>query len=367
MKSIFEKYVFKASGIILKNRIALAPMTNGQSNADGSLGKDELRWLTRRAKEGFGMIITCAAHVSEDGQGWPGELGIFSEKHIEGLTRLATALKAFGSVNVVQLFHGGARSPESLIGKTPWSASAINKSESGKELMVREATTAEIEQVIQAFYNAAQRAYTAGFNGVELHGAHGYLLHQFISTATNHRTDQWGGSFENRTRLVRTILSKIKQGLPPHFMVGIRLSPEDKFTFKGIDFDESVLLASTLADEGADFIHISPWNAFKKPDKYPDKDKALITYFREDVKPEVPIIVAGEIWSAKEADQAMKLGADIVALGRAAIGIPDWPVKALDPEFIPQLPPYTESWLKQADLGPDFIKYMKRWNGFVKE
>jgi 2,4-dienoyl-CoA reductase-like NADH-dependent reductase (Old Yellow Enzyme family) len=170
-----------------------------------------------------------------------------------------------------------------VTGLQPWSASA-HEMKSGHQLIdVRQGTHEEIDLTIQAFVDAAHRAQRAGFDGVELHGAHGYLLHQFMSKVTNTRSDDWGGNFENRTRLVRTILRSIKEKIPTGFIVGVRLSPEDKYTFQGIDFDESLALARILSEEGADYIHISPWDALKRPDKYADIDKALITYFRESV------------------------------------------------------------------------------------
>ena len=364
---IFNPFTFISADITVKNRIALAPLTNGQSNPDGTLGDDEYRWLIRRAKEGFGMIITCATHVSKDGQGWEGELGIYDDLHIPGLKRLAEGIHSYGSIGIIQLFHGGARSPESITGKQALSSSEHIMSIGSKNIPIRKASLADINRIIQSFVDGAIRAQKAGFEGVELHGAHGYLLHQFISTVTNQRTDQWGGSFENRTKLIRTILKKIKLAVPKHFIVGVRLSPEDKYTFQGIDFDESLKLAQILAADGADYIHVSPWDAMKKPEKYAEKDKALITYFREAVPPDIPIIVAGDIWSAADAEKVLSLGADFVALGKAAIGVPDWPILARDPAFEPQRPPYKIPLLKDADLSDKFITYMKRWKGFVDE
>lgn len=364
---LFTPYTFNSSGKTSKNRIALAPMTNLQSHDDGSLSDDEYNWLVRRAKEDFGIIITCASHVSEDGQGWKGEMGIFDDMHLEGLSRLSDGIHDYGSLGIVQIFHGGARSPEKLTGKQPWSASAHSIKSSGKDVLIREAKEEDIERTIEAFVKATERAYKAGFDGVELHGAHGYLIHQFLSTFTNHRTDQWGGSLENRSRLLMTVLSSIKSVVPKSFMVGVRLSPEDKYGFKGIDIDDSLVLAKSLSNAGTDFIHVSPWDAFKKPEKYPDSEKKLITYFREAIPENVPVIVAGEIWSSQDAVKAIELGADIVALGKAAIGIADWPKQARDPNFQPLKPPYSIQHLRDASLGDAFIKYMKGWKDFVLE
>ena len=364
---LFTPYTFSRSGKVTKNRIALAPITNLQSNDDGTISEAEYNWLIRRAKEGFGMIFTCASHVTADGQGWKGELGIFDDKHIPGLTKLSNGIHEYDSLAIVQIFHGGSRSPEKVTGKQPWSASAQSISGKEKTIEVREATEDDINNVIEAFTAAAVRAQTAGFDGVELHGAHGYLLHQFLSTHTNHRTDKWGGNFENRKRLLLIILSEIRSAVSSEFMVGVRLSPEDTPGFKGIDFDESLQLAEILAAEGTDFIDVSPWDAFKKPDKYPEGDMTIIEYFRDRLNIETPIITAGKIWSAADAEKAIDLGADIVALGRSAVGIPDWPSRALDKDFQPQRPPYSVKHLKEADLSDPFIEYMRRWPDFVEK
>lgn len=362
---MYSSYKFQSSGKTSINRIALAPMTNGQSNEDGTLGDDEYNWLVRRAKEGFGIIITCASNVSEEGKGWNGELGIYDDKHIEGLSRLAKGIKHYNSLAIVQIFHGGARSPESVTGKQPWSASAHSMNSPQGTIEIREGSESEITKAISDFVAAAKRAHTAGFDGVELHGAHGYLLHQFLSIATNQRTDKWGGSFENRSRLIRTVLKETRAALPKDFIVGVRLSPEDKGTFKGIDFDESLELASLLASEGADYIHVSPWDSFKKPEKYLNGTKTIIEYFREKIPIAILLIVAGEIWTGADAEKAINLGADFVALGKVAIGNADWPSKAKDSAYKPVRPPYSIGHLRKQELGESFITYMKGWKGFV--
>jgi len=365
--TLLTPYTFRNSGMTSVNRIALAPMTNQQSNEDGTLSNDEYNWLMRRAEGGFGIIITCAAHVSKDGQGWPGELGIFDDIHLSGLQRLAHGIHQYKSLAIVQIFHGGARSPFDVTGSQPWSASDHIMHVGSKKIEVKEGTNEQIESTIDAFVASAKRAYEAGFDGVELHGAHGYLLHQFLSSITNTRSDKWGGSFDNRSRLIRTILQKIKTSLPSDFIVGVRLSPEDKYTFQGIDFDECLTLASLLAADGADYIHVSPWDALKKPEKYLDGDKALITYFRDIIPAKTAVIVAGEIWSREDGEKAISLGADIVALGKSAIGMPEWPKLINDPDFLPIKPPYSISHLHNAGLSAKFIDYMKRWKGFVEE
>jgi 2,4-dienoyl-CoA reductase-like NADH-dependent reductase (Old Yellow Enzyme family) len=364
---LFERVTIGESGMLSTNRIALAPMTNMQSNNDGTLGDNEYNWLVRRAEGGFGMVITCATYVSEDGKGWDGELGAWNNSHMDGLTRLAEGIHETDSLAILQIFHGGARAPEKITGVMPWSSSAhIIPGNPIKR--VREGTIFDIERVISDFTNAARRAYNAGFDGVEIHGAHGYLFHQFLSADTNKRKDEWGGeSFENRCQLIRTVMQNLRRELPSTFIIGVRLSPEDRGTFKGIDFDESIQTAEILADEGADYIHISAWEALKKPDKYKEGDKTIVRYFRDALPEEVTILVAGDIWSKEDAEKCISEGADMVALARCAIANPDWPkqVKKND-KYTATKPPYTYDQLKAVAVSDVFVEYLKKWENFIK-
>lgn len=361
---LFSPFEFTHAKKSMHNRIALAPLTNLQSHDDGTLSDDEYHWLVRRAKEGFGMIITCAVNVSVDGKGWAGELGAFSDAHMPGLKKLADGIRENDSLSIVQLFHGGARSPQTVIHTQPWSASEHTMQFGDKEIAIREATTQDIERVVNDFTDAAVRVFNAGFDGIELHGAHGYLIHQFLSSETNKRTDKWGGSFEKRIAFLRTIIQSVQRKVSRNFIIGVRISPEDKYTFKGIDFDESLQLAKILAEDGIDYLHVSSWEALKRPDKHAQIDKTIIEYFREAV-PGLPLMVAGGIWDRKDAEQALSLGADFVAIGKAAIGHANWPSLIKDSNAQPLQPPYTVEHLQKQDLGPAFIDYMKRWKGFV--
>ena len=172
-----------ACGASMKNRFMLAPMTNRQSHEDGRLSEDELNWLTMRAKGGFGLTMTCAAHVQAQGKGFPGQLGIYSDDLIEGHRRLAAELQAQGSLAVLQLHHAGMRSPHTLIEGAPLCPSADEETGS------RALTLDEVRELRDDFISAAVRCQRAGYDGVEVHGAHGYILCQFLSTETNRRED----------------------------------------------------------------------------------------------------------------------------------------------------------------------------------
>jgi 2,4-dienoyl-CoA reductase-like NADH-dependent reductase (Old Yellow Enzyme family) len=350
------------NGVRARNRAWLAPMTNQQSHDDGSLSDDELYWLELRARGGFGVVETCAAHIALDGQGWRGELGVHDDRLAPGLRRLARTISAEGALGLVQLFHGGLRAPAALLGHPPWSASAQALPDGTP---VRAATEDDLARVIGQFRDAARRAHDAGFEGVELHGAHGYLLSQFFSTTYNTRDDRWGGSLEGRARLAREATRAVRAAVPERFVVGVRLSPEDHGNARGLDLDESIAIARWLAEDGADFIHVSLWDARKNTKKRPDQH--AIPLFRAALPPAVRLVAAGEVWTRADADALLERGADAVAVGRAAIANPAWAARVADPAWQPRRPPLSVAELGERGLSERFAGYMRNWKGFVAD
>jgi 2,4-dienoyl-CoA reductase-like NADH-dependent reductase (Old Yellow Enzyme family) len=292
--------------------------------------------------------------VTADGQGWKGELGIFNDTHLPGLTRLATTLREAGATNLVQIFHGGARADGKLTGGMPLSSSS-----EGEPPTAREATADDIERILTAFRDAAIRAHRAGFEGVELHGAHGYLLGQFLSATGNRRTDEWGGSLENRARFMREAVRRTRAAVPASFVVGIRISPEDFGQTKGVDLDENLTVAKWLCDDGIDFLHISMWDSFANTKKRPEEH--ALPLFRAACAADVPIVVAGSIWTREQAEGALAKGADGVALGRSAIANPDWPKRIADASWVPRKPPMSPEELRERGLSDAFVNYMRRF------
>ncbi|MFT4710612.1 MAG: 2,4-dienoyl-CoA reductase-like NADH-dependent reductase (Old Yellow Enzyme family) [Bacteroidia bacterium] len=361
---IFTPYTFPRTGTVIRNRMVLAAMTNKQSGDDGVLSDDELEWLAARARGGFGIVTTCAAHVSLDGQGWDGELGVFDDALLPGLTRLADTLRADGAISLVQIFHGGVRAPSRLTGLQPFSASAFELDAKDFEVP-REATVEDIERTIAAFAAAARRCAEAGFDGVEIHGAHGYLITQFLGTISNTRSDEWGGSLENRARFVRRIVAATRAATPDGFLIGVRISPE--VADQGVDLDDSLKVAKWLTDDGVDFVHVSNWDSFKAPAKHPESEKMLTTWFREVVGPDMPLMATGGVWTSTEADQVLDHGADMVGLARAAIGNESWPHDAARPDWEPARPPYTPQHLRDAAISSRMVDYMRNWPGFVTD
>jgi 2,4-dienoyl-CoA reductase-like NADH-dependent reductase (Old Yellow Enzyme family) len=324
-------------GLVVPNRIALAAMTNCQSQPDGRLGEDEYSWLARRADGGFGMVATCAAYVGLDGKAWPGELGVDRDDDLPGLTRLAARIKQAGSTAFVQLFHGGLRAEPELTGGP-----------------VIGPETADLARVIEQFAAAAVRCERAGFDGVELHGAHGYLLCQFLSRTQNPRP------FDARAGAVREVMRAVRARVSPRFCVGVRLSLEDRGNAQGLDLDESLQVARWLCDDGADFIHASLWNATKPTHKRPDEHP--IPLVRAAVPADVAVIAAGAMWTHADAEAAMAKGADMVAIGRAAIVNPDWPRT----DGLARTP-VTRAQLAEVAVSPTFASYLTHWKNFVAD
>lgn len=358
MTRLLEPLRFR-NGIVSRNRIALAALTNSQSHEDGTLSDDELHWLAMRSKGGFGIVTTCAAHVSKHGQGWPGELGIFDNRHVPGLTRLAEDTRERGGLPVMQIFHGGLRADRSVSGERPWSAS------DGGPDGARAATKEDIRSVIRDFAEAAARAYAANMAGVEIHGAHGYLLTQFLSRVENRRDDDWGGSLENRARLMREVTRAVRASVPASFLVGVRISPEDAGNARGLDLDENLQLARWLCDDGLDFLHVSLPDAFKNTRKRPTEH--ALQAFGAVVPKNIPLFTAGLIWTRQDAERVLDMGADVIALGRAAIVNPEWPLRIANPGWQPQRVPVTAVQLRAWGLNPVFIERMRRREGFVKD
>jgi 2,4-dienoyl-CoA reductase-like NADH-dependent reductase (Old Yellow Enzyme family) len=344
-------------GPAMANRFMLAPLTNMQSNPDGTLSDDEVHWLEKRAQGGFGLVMTAAAHVQRGGQGFPGQLGIWSDDHLPGLTALAAKLRAAGSLSSVQLHHAGMRSPKDLIGEAPQGPFA--DAETGTRAM----TTAEVEQLRDDFIAAAVRAQQAGFDGVEIHGAHGYVLAQFLDADNNQRSDGWGGSFANRTRIIHEVIDGIRAATRPDFQVGLRLSPE-RFNIR---MGEALALAEAVMTGGKlDYLDMSLWDCFKAPEEAEFAGRTLIEHFTALKRGDTRLGVAGKIMDTAKVQACLDAGADFVLIGRGAILHHDFPRRALaDAAFASTATPVTRAHLQNEGLGSAFINYMATWGNFV--
>ncbi|MEJ7833605.1 MAG: NADH:flavin oxidoreductase [Nocardioides sp.] len=345
-------------GPTLPNRIVLAPLTNKQSHPDGTLSEDEHRWLVRRAVGGFGVTMTAAAYVAPAGKAWAGQLGVHDDAMLPGLTRLAVALRAAGGISAVQLHHGGRLADPAVSGVgrvAPWP---------DPERDVRALTTSEVEKTVEDFVTAAVRAERAGFDGAEVHGAHGYLVCQFLDGHHNQRTDGYGGSLEDRSRMLLEILRGIRERTSSSsFQVGLRLTPERN----GILLAEARSLAGRVLDSGLlDYLDLSLWDVAKTP--YEDGyDGLLIEHFTDLPRGATRLGVAGKVSSASDAQWCLDHGADFVLVGTGAILHHDFATRAIaDPSFVSVPPPVTRDHLAAESVGPSFVHYLATgWDDFV--
>ena len=345
-----------------KNRFMLAPLTNLQSHPDGRLSDDEFNWLTYRATGGFGLVMTCAAHVQRVGQGFPGQLGVFSDDHLVGLTRLAARIKAEGAVSSLQLHHAGIRSPKELIGEQARGPS--DDAETG----ARALTPGEVEALIEDFIAAAVRSEKAGFDGVELHGAHGYILCAFLSPETNRRDDRYGGSPEgDRARIVFEIIAGVRERTRPDFQLvssmplSGALRPALRRTARAgppdAGFRRSRLSRHVAVGllQGADRGRVRATIADRLVHRPATRRNPPRRGRQADPAP-------------RPCERLVDHGADFAILGRAAVLHHDFPMKvAADPDFRAISLPVTRAYLRNERLGPAMVEYMNGWKGFVAE
>lgn len=342
-------------GLEFISPIAFAPLTNVQSHADGTLSEVEFRWLLMRAQGGFEWLSTCATYVSDGGKAWDGQLGISSDAHLEGLTRLAAALREEGAKPFVQLHHGGPMANMAPTG--PIAAMARDG--------VRQATLDDLLHIKHDFVAAAQRAELAGFSGVELHGANGYLFTNFLSPVDNTRDDAYGDGLAGRALLLRETMRAVRAAVSPHFAVGVRLSPIDLFMARGILLKESLQTAKWLVEDGADFIHLSLQNALCTAPEDP-KGPKILSAFRQALPGSVPLLAAGGIWTRADLEEVLEAGADIGVIGTAAIIHPDWPRVSLQAEWTPTRLPFPVAALRAAGVGEGLMGYLMKRPGFVQ-
>lgn len=357
MASLFDSVTF-AHGPAMQNRFMLAPLTNTQSNEDGTVSEAERHWLTMRAEGGFGLTMTAASHVQKTGQGFPGQLGIFGDQHIESHAATAHAIKQHHSLAVVQLHHAGNRSPVELVG-TPVCPSDDPKTGA------RALTNDEVHALIEDFVSAAVRVEQAGYDGVEIHGAHGYVIAQFLSPEVNRRTDEFGGTLANRSRVLFAIIDGIRARTGSDFNLSVRLSPE-RF---GLRTSEIVQVYERLVDEAkVDFVDMSLWDVTKNGADEEFADSRLIDVFAGIERGNVRLAVAGKLYSAADCRFALEHGADMVVVGRGAILHHDFPrLCAEDDAFVVRPLPVQRATLRSEGLSEPFIDYMGNWPGFVGE
>ncbi|HAQ07956.1 MAG TPA: NADH-dependent flavin oxidoreductase [Bacillus bacterium] len=324
-KPLFDTLSFQ-NGIRLKNRLVMAPMTNFSSNEDGTVSDEEVKYYVRRSN-GVSMVVTACAYVTPNGKGFKGEFGADRDEMIPSFGKLASAIKGQGAKAVLQIFHGGRECPPELVPDGEILSASYVPSERGSGKGPRGLTGDEVESMIAAFGEATRRAIEAGFDGVEIHGANGYLIQQFFSPHSNRRDDKWGGSLEKRLAFPLAIVDEVKKVIAEHakepFIVGYRFSPEEPET-PGITMADTLELIDALAGKNLDYLHVSVTDFWSKPRRGVDDERSRMEIINERVGKKVPVIGVGSLYSADDVLKAFETGVPLLALGRELIIDPDW-------------------------------------------
>lgn len=313
----------------LKNRIVLPPMATNKSSSDGSVTDSVVDHYVKMAEAGVGLIIVEHAYVLARGKAGRKQLGIHEDKLIPGLQELAQAVHQSGSKVGIQVNHAGSRTSTEVIGTQPLAPSDVPVP--GDEGVPRPATEDDLEEISSAFASAGRRAVQAGFDFVEVHGAHGFLLSEFLSPHTNRRGDRYGGNFENRCRFPLQVVSRVRQAIGRDFILLYRLGADDLIP-GGLTIVDSTRFASLLAAAGVDCLDVSGGLCGSAPEHL----QSIQGYFvplAEAIKEAVnlPVIVAGGITEPEFADRLIRARkVDLVAIGRAQLKDPDWAARATE-------------------------------------
>jgi 2,4-dienoyl-CoA reductase-like NADH-dependent reductase (Old Yellow Enzyme family) len=335
MAHLFDPYTLR--GVTFRNRIVVSPMCE-YSSVDGYATDWHLVHLGSRAVGGAGLVITEAAAVVAEGRITPFDLGIYRDEHVAKLREIVAFVRENGAVAGIQLahagrkassarpWHGGLRLGHDDGGWTPVAPSPIAFTDG--DPAPRELSLHEIGDVVGDFVAAAQRALEAGFRVIELHAAHGYLLHEFLSPLANHRTDAYGGSFENRTRLLRDVTSAVRATLPDDVALFVRISATD-WAEGGWDLDQSIRLSMELGKLGADLIDVSSGGAVAHQQIVLGPGYQVPFAERIRAEANVPTGAVGLITQAAQAEEVVASGrADLVLLARELLRDPYWPLHA---------------------------------------
>ena len=324
--------------VTLRNRIGMSPMCQ-YTATDGVANDWHYVHLGSRAVGGAGLVVVEATAVAPEGRITPGCLGLWSDRQLEPLARIAKFVKENGAVAGIQIAHAGRKASAAL----PWEGGAhLSAAQGGWETMApsaiafggdlpkvpRAMTGADIQRVQKDFVAAAGRALAAGFNWLELHAAHGYLFNEFLSPLANRRTDQYGGSFENRLRLLRDTTRAVRKVWPDHLPLAVRISAIDWLP-GGWQIEDSIALAKLLKTEGVDLMDCSSGGLV--PDAKIEVKPGYQVPFAEQIRRAADIATAavGFITEPQQADDIVRNGrADVVLLARQMLADPYWPAHA---------------------------------------
>lgn len=324
------KTAFVSPHLSLNNRLVMPPMASEKSMANGQVTDELCQYYATRAQDGcIGLIITEHCYIHPSGKASPNQLSICKDQDIPGLTKLTQVIHRCGSKVVAQISHAGSAATSAVTGMAPIGPSQIPHPRKPSDLPVQQLTAKEILQVKQWFVDAAFRAKQAGYDGVEIHAAHGYLLNQFFSPLTNNRTDQYGGSVKNRIMLAAEIVQAIKEKLGSKYPVLVRLGGCD-YHPGGSTIQDCVTACSLLKEAGADIIDLTGgmfgYNIPQKTE--PGFFSDMSTAVKSAVN--IPVILTGGIKEPHQANALLQQGAaDLIGVGRALLANATWAIQAM--------------------------------------
>lgn len=327
-KSLFEEITLP-NGVVLNDRLGVAPMTTYSGNPDGTVSDEELVYYRRRSNIGSLYISACIA-VSENGIAFPDQFVAFKDEVMPRLTQLAAEMKTNGNKAILQMQHGGRQGQPHLIQANETVAPSAVEGPEGRPTP-RALTGEEINEIIRDFGETTRRAIEAGFDGVEIHGANTYLIQQFVSEVTNRREDEWGGSLENRLKFPLAVLAEVKRVAAEYaddkFIIGYRLSAEE-YSQEGVGYtiEETKVLTEKLIAGGIHYLHVSLLDFKKKPHDN-ETEGSIVRILSELIDGRVAFVAVGSIKKPEDAVAALQEGADIVVMGRQALIDPEWTEK----------------------------------------
>lgn len=326
--NLLEPFTFK-NGVTLRNRVVMAPMTTWSSNDDYTISDAELNYYKKRVT-GVGMVITGCTRVQPNGIGFANEFAAYDDSFIPSLRKLAEATKSGGAQAILQIFHAGNKALPAFTPNGDVVSSSALETEAtafAPSVTPRELSHDEIMEVIHAFGEMTRRAIEAGFDGVELHGAHGFLLQNFMSPFFNRREDQWGGSLENRLRfpvaVIREIKGVIKKLATKPFTLGYRISPDEPQE-GGLRMQDTYALIERLIEEDVDYVHASLASALNSKPVDSQDEKTYLELIVEKANGRIPVLAAGSMVTPDDVAKGLEKGLSLVVVGQGLIMNPDW-------------------------------------------
>ncbi|MGA9518420.1 MAG: NADH-dependent flavin oxidoreductase [Trichococcus sp.] len=326
--NLMEPFIFK-NGFTLRNRVVMAPMTTWASNDDYTISDEELNYYKKRVT-GVGMVITGCTRVQPNGIGFANEFAAYDDSFMPSLRKLAEATKSGGAQAILQIFHAGNKALPAFTPNGDVVSSSALETEAtafAPSVTPRELSHDEIMEVIHAFGEMTRRAIEAGFDGVELHGAHGFLLQNFMSPFFNRREDQWGGSLENRLRfpvaVIREIKSVIKKLATKPFILGYRISPDEPQE-GGLRMQDTYALIERLIEEDVDYVHASLASALSSKPVDSQDEKTYLELIVEKANGRIPVLAAGSMVTPDDVASGLDKGLSLAVVGQGLIMNPDW-------------------------------------------